>query len=232
MNHNFMPSTLPLWASLVLLLVPSAIFAQGTAIVSGRVLQMTDGAPIGFASIVLEDAATGSQLSGTLTGENGRFQIQGLAAGAYKIRIEFVGFYPADADVLVSTLNNSYDLGDIRLPRLEGRQEEVTVTASAEAVQTAGFDTQVFELDQGPIQSTGTLLDAMKSLPGVTVDQEGKVSLRGSDKVAILIDGKQSSLTGFGSQRGLDGVSAANVQAIESSCACLLSTTRIRITTS
>jgi hypothetical protein len=53
----------------------------------------------------------------------------------------------------------------------------------------------------------------MKSLPGVTVDQEGKVSLPGSDKVAILIDGKQSSLTGFGSQRGLDGVSAANVEA-------------------
>ena len=66
-----------------------------------------------------------------------------------------------------------------------------------------------------PAQSTGTLLDALKNLPGVTVDQEGKVSLRGSDRVAILIDGRQSSLTGFGSQRGLDSVSAANVEAIE-----------------
>jgi outer membrane receptor protein involved in Fe transport len=47
------------------------------------------------------------------------------------------------------------------------------------------------------------------------VDQEGKVSLRGSDKVAILVDGRQSSLTGFGSQRGLDSVSAANIEAIE-----------------
>ena len=55
----------------------------------------------------------------------------------------------------------------------------------------------------------------MKSLPGVTVDQEGRVSLRGSDRVSILIDGRQSSLTGFGSQRGLDSVSAANVEAIE-----------------
>ena len=55
----------------------------------------------------------------------------------------------------------------------------------------------------------------MKTLPGVTVDQDGRVSLRGSDRVAILIDGMQSSLTGFGSQRGLDSVSAANVEAIE-----------------
>jgi hypothetical protein len=52
-------------------------------------------------------------------------------------------------------------------------------------------------------------------VPGVTVDQEGRVSLRGSDRVAVLIDGRQSSLTGFGSQRGLDGVSAANVESIE-----------------
>jgi cyclophilin family peptidyl-prolyl cis-trans isomerase len=42
------------------------------------------------------------------------------------------------------------------------------------------------------------VLDAMKALPGVTVDQEGKLMLRGSDKVAMLIDGKQSSLTGLG----------------------------------
>src|SRR5688572_26809289 len=105
--------------SLFLLLMPSTLFPQGTAIISGRVLQVTDGAPIGFASVVVEDAGTGQQLSGTLTGENGRFQIQGLAPGTYRIRIEFVGFYPADADVLVSTLNNAYDLGDIRLPRLE-----------------------------------------------------------------------------------------------------------------
>ena len=61
-----------------------------------------------------------------------------------------------------------------------------------------GVDTQVFRLDEGPTLSTGSLLDAMKNLPGVTVDQEGMVSLRGSDRVAILIDGRQSSLTGVG----------------------------------
>jgi outer membrane receptor protein involved in Fe transport len=190
-------------------------FPQGSAIVSGRILQAANDSPVGSASVVVEDAATGQPLSGTLTGENGRFQLQGLAPGTYKIRISYTGFFPADADVLVSTVNNSYDLGDIRLPRLQGRTDEISVTTAAETVQTAGFDTQVFQLDGGPIQSTGTLLDAMKSLPGVTVDQEGKVSLRGSDKVAILIDGKQSSLTGFGSQRGLDSVAAANVEAIE-----------------
>jgi hypothetical protein len=186
---------------------------QNTAVLAGRVLDVSNGSPIGFAPVVVEDAASGKQLSGALTGENGRFVVQGLPPGSYKVRISFVGYYPADADLLVSTLNQSYDLGDIRLPRLEGFEEKLTVTA--EAIRAAGIDTQVFRLDEGPAQSTGTI-HALKNVPGVTVDQEGKVSLRGSDKVAILIDGRQSSLTGFGAQRGLDGVSAANIEAIGS----------------
>src|SRR5687768_4630044 len=181
---------------IAILLVPVAASAQGTAVLSGRVLDAGDEAPVGFATVVVENATNGTTLSGAIAGADGRFVLQGLAPGQYKIRVTFPGFLEAEADVLISPLNNTYDLGDIRLPRIEGYKEDVTVIA--ETIRLAGIDTQVFKLDEGPTQSTGTILDAMKNLPGVTVDQEGKVSLRGSDKVAILIDGRQSSLTGFG----------------------------------
>ena len=182
---------------------------------SGRVLDVTDDAPIAFATVVVEHLESGTTVSGTLAGEDGRFIVQGLPPGAYGIHLSFVGFYPVQTDVLVSELNQSYNLGDIRLARLEGFEEEITVTAETLRARAAGIDTQLFRLDEGPTQSTGSLLDAMRGLPGVTVDQDGRVLLRGSDRVAILIDGRQSSLTGFGSQRGLDSVSAANVEAIE-----------------
>ena len=195
------------------LLVPAVTAAQtGTATVSGRVLDAANGSPLPFVSIVVETAA-GQQLSAALTAENGRFRIQGLPPGTYKVTITFPGFQPADTDVLVSALNQAYDLGDIRLPRLQNFEEKIAVTA--DAIRVAGIDTQVFRLDAGPAQSTGSLLDALKGLPGVTIDQDGKVLLRGSDRVAILIDGRPSSLTGFGSQRGLDSMSAGNVEAIE-----------------
>jgi outer membrane receptor protein involved in Fe transport len=197
----------------MLAFLPAVSSAQATAILAGRVLDVSNGAPIAFASIVVEHATSGQQLAGALTGENGRFVVRGLPPGSYKVVISFAGFQPADADLLVSTLNQTYDLGDVRLPRLEGFKETITVTA--ETIRAEGIDSQVFRLDDGPTQSTGTLLDALKNLPGVTIDQEGRVSLRGSDRVAIVIDGRQSSLTGFGSQRGLDSVSAANVAAIE-----------------
>ena len=51
-------------------------------------------------------------------------------------------------------------------------------------------------------------MQSMQNLPGVTV-QDGKVQLRGNDKVTVLIDGKQTALTGFGSQSGLDNIPAS-----------------------
>ena len=202
-----------LCALLLLLLARAAAHGQGTATLSGRVLDATDGSPIGFATVVVEHVDSGETLTGALTGEDGRFLVQGLAPAEYKIWTSFPGYQSAEADFLVGELNQSYDLGDVHLVRLARFEDQITITA--EAIRAAGLDTQVFQLDDGPAQTTGSLLDAMKNLPGVTVDQDGRVSLRGSDRVAILIDGRQSSLTGFGSQRGLDSVSAANIEAIE-----------------
>lgn len=204
-----------LFGSIALLLTwPYPVWAQNpTGTVTGRVLDATSGSVIGFASVIVENADSKQTLSGALTSEDGRFVIRGLATARYVIRITFPGFREAEADVLVSPINPTYDLGHIRMLRQENFKEEVTVTA--DTIMASGLDTQLFRLDSGPTHSSGTLLDALKNLPGVTVDQEGKVSLRGSDRVAILIDGQQSSLTGFGSQRGLDSVSAANVAAIE-----------------
>ena len=203
---------MPLLLWLILLCLPASASGQTTAVVAGRVVDATSGVPIGFGTIVVE-TATGEPVSGALGGENGRFLVQGLEPGSYRIRISFPGYQPVDTEVLVSPLNRAYDLGDVRLPRLAGYEE--TITVNANAIRVAGVDTQVFRLDEGAAQSTGSLLDALKGLPGVTVDEDGRVTLRGSDQVAILIDGRPSSLTGFGTQRGLDSVPAANIEAIE-----------------
>ncbi len=197
---------------LAAVLLPAGVPAQQGATVSGRAVDAADGTPIGLATVVVQDAVSGDTLSGTLAGADGRFRMRGLPPGRYTIRATFLGFSPASANVLVSELNLSYDLGDVRLVGLI-TGEAINVTATA--IRTAGVDTEVFRIGEGANQTTGSLLDALKNLPGVTVDQDGRVLLRGSDRVAILIDGRQSSLTGFGSQRGLDNVSAANVEAIE-----------------
>ncbi|WP_273569102.1 TonB-dependent receptor plug domain-containing protein [Maribacter halichondriae] len=84
-----------------------------------------------------------------------------------------------------------------------------------QATTNSDLNKKSFALDNNIAQSGGSVLDAMKTLPGVTFDQDGKVVLRGSDKVVVLIDGKQSSLTGFGNQKGLSNIPASNIEKIE-----------------
>lgn len=193
------------------LLLPSTGAAQ-EATLAGRVVDGSDGAPVPVATVVLLRAESGDTLSGILAGGDGRFLLRGILPGRYVVAVTFLGFFPEEREVLVSELNPSYDLGDVRLTRLAEVDE---LTVAVDALPTAGVDTEVFRLDEGVSEGTGSVLDALRTLPGVTVDQEGRVSLRGSDQIAVLIDGRPSSLTGFGTQRGLDNVPAANVAAIE-----------------
>ena len=79
----------------VFLFLPALVLAQGTAVLSGRVLDRQGDAPIGLATIAVEspNAAAGSPpLGGALAAENGRFVIQGLAPGQYRVRITFPGY--------------------------------------------------------------------------------------------------------------------------------------------
>ena len=76
------------------------------------------------------------------------------------------------------------------------------------------MDKKTFSVKDNVSQSGGSVLQAMQNLPGITV-QEGKVQLRGNDKVIVLIDGKQTALTGFGSQTGLDNIPASSIEKIE-----------------
>lgn len=214
--HSF-PWSLHRWLGVALTVAavawsPASAAGQDLATASGRAVDASDGSPIPLAAVVITNAQSGDTLGGTLGDEAGRFVLRDLVPGRYVIHASYLGYFPEETALLVSELNSTYDLGDIALQAL-GALEGITVRG--DAVERAGIDTQLFTIGEGPAQSTGSLLDALKNLPGVTVDQEGKVSLRGSDRVAILIDGRQSSLTGFGSQRGLDNVSAANIEAIE-----------------
>jgi hypothetical protein len=182
------------------------------ATVAGRVVDGATQAPLPFATITL--SRDGAAVTGVLADDAGRFVLSGLPRGDYVVSSAFLGYEPFDVPLLVGELNNNYDLGDIELRQASGDVDEVIVAAQRRVLE-ANLDRRVFDLEETFGQATGSVLDAMRGLPGVTVDQEGQVLLRGSDRVAILIDGKQSSLTGFGNQTGLDSIPAGSIQSIE-----------------
>jgi len=93
-------------------------------------------------------------------------------------------------------------------------KETVTVTAKRPAVQVLP-DRTVYSLDKSIQSSTGSLSDALRTLPSVNVDIDGNVSLRGDSNVTILVDGKQSPLLAGDRASALQQIPANMVDRIE-----------------
>ncbi len=196
------------------LLLPFMLQAQVTINISGRLLDGVSHDPLPFATVTLQAEAEQAVLGGAITDLQGRFVIKGTFQGKYEVFCSFIGYESQTIPVLIGQLNSDFDLGKIDLFPAAETLDEVTVTAQ-KAIVSAALDRKSFNLQDNIAQAGGSLLDAMKTLPGINIDQEGKVILRGSDKVLVLIDGKQSSLTGFGNQKGLDNIPATNIERIE-----------------
>ena len=199
---------------LYLLIIPSWAFGQQWATLSGKVLDEESNADLALASVVLQDESGQQNLNGALTDSIGLFSIAIIKAGSYQIKISHVGYQTVLIPVLIGENNQYYDLGRIMLVKQDMQLDEVVIEARESNI-SADLDKQSYGMDEQIAQSGGSVMDAMKNLPGVNVDQEGKLELRGSDRVAVLIDGKPSSLTGFGNQKSLENIPAALIDRIE-----------------
>ncbi|MGC6430959.1 MAG: TonB-dependent receptor domain-containing protein [Jejuia sp.] len=197
----------------VLLLYINTSFAQTEIIITGQVYDESTQEPLPYSnvSVLTRD---NDIVTGTISDDFGVFVIRGIDQGDYTIKISNLGNETFLKNILIGELNKNYDLGKIYLKPSLTNLDEVTITAQKQEV-SKNLDKKTFNLDNNIAQSGGSIMDAMKAMPSVSFDQNGKVILRGSDKVIVLIDGKQSSLTGFGNQKGLDNIPASNIERIE-----------------
>lgn len=189
------------------------VLSQSQNTLAGQVLDSSSLTPVPFVTVAIF-SSSGDLINGTISTKDGRFIIQGIGAGDYQLRLSSIGFGSFVRSVHIGKLNDHYDLGRLLISPQTTQLEEIVITGEKEDV-SQGLDRKEFRMSDNIAQSGGSIMDAMKAMPGVTFDQEGKVILRGSDRVIVLIDGKPSSLTGFGNQKGLDNIPVANVERIE-----------------
>ncbi|QJR37195.1 TonB-dependent receptor domain-containing protein [Gemmatimonas groenlandica] len=194
-----------------------AAFAQSPAngvTLFGKVQDAQTKAALPFLTLQMQTEKDSAFVSGRLTNEQGAFTFTGLKKGTYVLVVRSIGYQPIRQRVLIGELSAFLDLGAILMVKEVRVLGDVKVTANADAV-AGTMDKKTFTVSDNISQSGGSVLQAMSTLPGVTVAQDGKVQVRGSDKVVVLIDGKQTALTGFGSQNGLDNLPASALERIE-----------------
>lgn len=196
--------------------LPFLTLAQSQKVtVSGVVSDAKSNEVLPFVTVSLKQATDSSLVVGTITSDAGTFSLEELKPGKYLLEFSYLGYSTLRQSVLLGTLSQFLDLGTIHLQEETRQLKEVVVTANVEEGPDSRLDKKTFSVAENSTQSGGSLLQAIKNLPGITTDQDGKVLLRGSDKVVVLMDGKQTALTGFGNQTGLDNIPASAIERIE-----------------
>ncbi len=192
----------------------SSAQAQSTSVtVSGVIKDSLSKADLSYVNIQLKNKTDNIFLTGAVSDDAGRFKLTNVKPGNYLITFTFIGYLPKSQDLFVGGSTDFLDLATIFLKENKQLLNEITIAAQADEIGNK-LDKKTFSVDDNISQKGGSVLQAMQNLPGVTV-QDGKVNLRGSDKIVVLIDGKQSALTGFGSQTGLDNLPASAIERIE-----------------
>ncbi|MBK9463211.1 MAG: TonB-dependent receptor [Chitinophagaceae bacterium] len=193
----------------------TASYAQTSGVsISGLIKNKSDKSALPFVNIVLKTEKDSAFVTGTVSNEEGRFTLSSIKSGTYFLQFSYTGYELKSQSLLVGSLSSFLDIGTIELQQDSKQLQEVVVSSKQDDVSNK-MDKKTYSVAANISQSGGSVLQTLKNLPGVTTSQEGKVELRGSDKVAILIDGKQTALTGFGSQTGLDNIPASAIERIE-----------------
>lgn len=204
---------------LLILISVSFIKAQvSNVMVSGIVKDKQDKNDLAYTNIILKKASDETFVAGTITNEEGRFSLEGIKPDNYHLEISISGYNSQNQDLFIGSLSGFIEVPIIELESSsstkETKIEEVVLTSSKKNEIIDKMDKKTYSVADNISQSGGSILQSMQNLPGVTV-QDGKVQLRGNDKVTVLIDGKQTALTGFGSQSGLDNIPASAIDKIE-----------------
>lgn len=197
-----------------LLLCHFGVSAQNSSVnVSGLIKDRVSNEALPFVNVILKKSADSSFVSGTISNDNGLFTISDAKPGDYLLEVTYIGYRKYSSPLFIGSNSEFIDLGAILLEEDVRQLNVVVVTAQQDAV-TGSMDKKTYAVDDNVSQSGGSVLQAMNNLPGVTT-QDGQVQLRGNNQVVVLIDGKQTAITGFGNQNGLDNIPASAIEKIE-----------------
>lgn len=172
----------------------------------GKVMDAKTNEPVSFSTAALYTVKSDSLIAGVLVSENGEFSFTNIPYGNYRLRIKFIGYKDLEQTITLSPKNNNPDLGNIKLEPATTELKEIAVVAEKVSM-TMAIDKKVYNVDKDLSVKGGTGLDALKNVPGVSVDADGSVSLR-NNNVQIYIDGKQTNLT-------LEQIPADQIESIE-----------------
>lgn len=197
------------------------VFTAGTASaqnapagvkVNGPVLD-EQNKPIGYATASLLTVKDSAVIKGSLTNDAGFYVFERVKPGSYIIRITSVGY-----EKLLSkpfTVSTS----DITLPQLQlqvagHNLTSVNITAAKPLIEHK-IDRTVMNVENSVLAAGNSAMEILERAPGVSVDKDDNISLKGKQGVTVMINDKLTYLTPAQLATLLRSTDGTTIQSIE-----------------
>ncbi|WP_082018560.1 outer membrane beta-barrel family protein [Pedobacter kyungheensis] len=214
MNNLFMAIKSIL--SILLLIACTNVSAQNNGNISGTLLDAMSSEKMISVTITVLDRQTNTIVKKALTDTAGIFTINNLPEGLFVLKADYLGYRPFVKDsIAITASNGNINLGKIEMKISEKNTLQEVVIASTKSNDKISIGTKKFAVEQSLVSKGGTATDLLQNIPTVTIDGSGNISLRGSSKVNILIDGKPSLIGGGDITQVLRSLPASSVESIE-----------------
>lgn len=188
---------------------------QGHAQESGRIqgkLQSTETTFHQYA-LLLKNTSDSSLVKAELSREDQQFLFEAISFGSYFIEIRSL------QQILLQTapfsLNQStLTLPDIQVPKATTLLQEQKITQSKPVVERKA-DKLIYNVENTLESPANDALAVLQKAPGLSVDQNGQISMRGKRGVMVMINGKMTYLSGAQLSNLLRTTTAGQIARIE-----------------
>lgn len=192
------------------LLLPCVASAQQTFMVRGALQDSRTSEALALVNVALCRPSDTLFMRGGTTDFDGKFTINDVAAGDYLMMISYVGYESLLQPV---SIKGSVDMGVIKLvPGTTLR--EVKVTAMRPMFSMDG-EKNIYNTGDDPSIQTGTASDALQNAPGIEIDADGNITLRGTQSVEVWINDRPSHMDGEALKQYIKMLPASSIEKIE-----------------
>jgi outer membrane receptor protein involved in Fe transport len=154
-----------------------------------------------------------SVIKTSFTDTAGKALFDRLAAGNYIIRVRLLGFKDYNSP-LTDLISKKEHLDTIIMMADQIVLQDVTVTSKKPLIQFLP-DKTIINVEAGIMNAGSTVMELLEKSPGITVGRDGTINMKGKPQVMVLIDGKQTQLSGSDLQAYLSGLNSSQIETIE-----------------
>ncbi len=200
----------------VLVLTTLSIFSQAqtkTGSVNGRVEDASKSA-IPSASISLLRSKDSSLVKMTVTNKEGRYEFVNIKEGKYLLSISAIGFAPFFSKQIELTGDATKEIETFSLAIQSKDLKAATVVVRKPLVEHK-LDRMIVNVEAAVTNVGANALEVLEKSPGITIDKDGNISLKGRAGVQVYIDGRPSYLSGTDLANLLRNMNASQLDQIE-----------------